>query len=42
MPWGFKDELCLPIIPGPKSINERFAGAEETYTLEVADNIKLM
>ncbi|CAJ1329592.1 unnamed protein product [Effrenium voratum] len=29
-----EDELCLPIIPGRKSNNERFAGADETYTIE--------
>ena len=36
-PAGFllcQDELCLPIIPGRKSNNERFAGADETYTIE--------
>eukprot|EP00434_Breviolum_minutum_P024719 symbB.v1.2.021832.t1/scaffold1911.1/size96319/1 len=27
-------ELCLPIVPGRKSPNERFAGAVETYTIE--------
>jgi len=29
-----EDELCLPIVPGRKSNNERFAGAAETYTIE--------
>lgn len=29
-----QDELCLPIVPGRKSANERFAGAVETYTIE--------
>lgn len=30
----FQGELCLPIVPGRKSPNERFAGAVETYTIE--------
>ena len=31
-----QDELCLPIVPGRKSANERFAGAVETYTIEAS------
>lgn len=30
-----KDQLCLPLIFGRKSESEKFAGAEETYTMEV-------
>lgn len=30
-----EEQLCLPLIPGRKSERERFAGAEETYTMEV-------
>eukprot|EP00931_Biecheleriopsis_adriatica_P114578 TRINITY_DN9046_c0_g1_i1.p1 TRINITY_DN9046_c0_g1~~TRINITY_DN9046_c0_g1_i1.p1 ORF type:complete len:581 (+),score=123.46 TRINITY_DN9046_c0_g1_i1:36-1778(+) len=29
-----QDELCLPLVPGRKSDIERFAGADETYTIE--------
>lgn len=29
-----QDELCMPLVPGRKSNNERFAGAVETYTIE--------
>jgi len=30
-----QDELAMPLVPGRKSENERFAGADETYTIEV-------
>lgn len=30
-----QDHLALPLVPGRKSENERFAGAVETYTIEV-------
>merc|ERR1719367_2147696 len=30
-----REELAMPLVPGRKSANERFAGAEETYTIEV-------
>jgi len=33
--WLAREELCLPLIPGRKSPVERFAGADETYTIEV-------
>lgn len=29
-----KDILCIPVIKGEKTIGERFAGAENTYTIE--------
>ncbi|MDR1628239.1 MAG: proline--tRNA ligase [Oscillospiraceae bacterium] len=29
-----KNELCMPIISGRKTDKEKFAGAEETYTIE--------
>eukprot|EP00440_Ansanella_granifera_P010176 gb/GFBE01011040.1/.p1 GENE.gb/GFBE01011040.1/~~gb/GFBE01011040.1/.p1 ORF type:complete len:694 (+),score=180.19 gb/GFBE01011040.1/:1-2082(+) len=32
--WLAQDELCLPLVPGRKSNNERFAGADATYTIE--------
>ena len=28
------ETLAIPVVPGVKSANERFAGAEETYTIE--------
>lgn len=30
----FKNVLCIPIIAGQKTESEKFAGAEETYTIE--------
>jgi len=32
--WLGQDQLGLPLYPGRKSARERFAGAEETYTIE--------
>ena len=29
-----QDYLCMPVLAGEKTINERFAGAEHTFTLE--------
>lgn len=29
-----KDELAIPVLPGQKSIKEKFAGAEDTYSIE--------
>jgi prolyl-tRNA synthetase len=29
-----EDYMCMPVVKGRKTINERFAGAEDTYTIE--------
>ncbi|MFN8332512.1 MAG: hypothetical protein U0T81_15075 [Saprospiraceae bacterium] len=29
-----EDFMAMPVIKGAKTANERFAGAEETYTIE--------
>ncbi len=32
--WFAEDILAMPVIPGTKTANERFAGAQETYSIE--------
>jgi prolyl-tRNA synthetase len=32
--WFAEDVLAMPVIPGAKSANERFAGAVETFSIE--------
>lgn len=33
--WFFREIFAIPAIPGQKSASEKFAGAEETYSLEL-------
>jgi len=32
--WFAEEILAIPVIPGPKTANERFAGAVETFSIE--------
>jgi len=32
--WFYEDVMAVPVIPGAKTANERFAGAVETYSVE--------
>ncbi|PID80632.1 proline--tRNA ligase [bacterium DOLJORAL78_65_58] len=32
--WFAEEMLAMPVVPGPKTANERFAGAVETFSIE--------
>jgi prolyl-tRNA synthetase len=36
-----KEYLCIPCIKGRKSPSERFAGAEDTYTIEAMMQVSI-